>query len=45
MESVAWQLIRIEWDDEHLKQVKDVNSKGGKNSKMKKKQGLDNEKI
>jgi hypothetical protein len=45
MESEAWQLKGIEWEDEHLKQVKDLNSKGGKNSKKKKKQGLDNEKI
>ena len=45
MESKAWQLKGIEWEDEHLKQVKDLNSKGFKNSKKKKKQGLDNEKI
>ena len=35
----------IKWEDEHLKQVKDLKSKGGKNSKKKKKKVLDNEKI
>ena len=45
MESESWQLKGIEWEDEHLKQVKDLNSNGGKNSKNKKKKVLDNEKI
>ena len=45
MESQSSQLKGIEWEDEHLKQVKDLKSKGGKNSKKKKKKALDNEKI
>ena len=37
MESESWQLKGIEWEDEQLKQVKDLKSNGGKNSKKKKK--------
>ena len=45
IESETWQLKGIEWEDDYLKQVKDLKSKGCKNSKKKKKQWLDNEKI
>ncbi len=40
MESKSWQLKEIKWEDEHLKQVKDLNSNGGKNFKNKKKRYL-----
>ena len=45
MESKSWQLKEIKWEDEHLKQVKDLNSNGGKNFKNKKKKVFNNEKI